>query len=157
MSEKRIIEINGTKFEVDTSNLQVIENYRIGDRIKVLLKEYGDSYKPCPGVIVGFEPFEKHPTIVIAYLKTGGYGDKSPLKILFFNSETENVEICQMVGKELPFEKANVLELMDREILKTEQEVIDLKRRREYFLTEFGKYFEHAEVVDEAGTDVHVF
>ena len=49
MSEKRIIEINGVKLEVDLSQARVVENYRIGDNVKILQNEYGSSWTDKKG------------------------------------------------------------------------------------------------------------
>lgn len=44
MSEsKRIIEINGVKLDVDLSQCKVVENYKVGDAVKVLVKEYSSA------------------------------------------------------------------------------------------------------------------
>jgi hypothetical protein len=68
----KIIEINGVKFEVDgrTATLRQIDTIRIGARVKVLKKKYGDDYEVHHGVVVGFEPFKEAPTFIIAYIET---------------------------------------------------------------------------------------
>ena len=66
---KRVVEIGGVKLEVDLRHARVIENFKIGDTVKVLLKKYGDSYESHLGVIVGFDNFKERPTIVIAHVE----------------------------------------------------------------------------------------
>jgi len=39
MENKKIIEVNGVKLEVDLSSAKVIEEYRVGDVIKVLIAD----------------------------------------------------------------------------------------------------------------------
>ena len=56
--QKRIIEVNGVKMEIDLRNAKVVENYKVGDYVKVLIKEY-NSYKSYIGNIIGFDNFEK--------------------------------------------------------------------------------------------------
>jgi hypothetical protein len=53
MNETRIVEINGVKLELDMrqAKLQSIDTFKVGDSVKVLIKEYGDSYKTHAGVI----------------------------------------------------------------------------------------------------------
>jgi hypothetical protein len=136
--EKRIIEINGMKLEVDLSDCRVIDNYRVGDSIKVLKKEYS-NYESLPGVIVGFDNFEKLPTIIIAYLKID-YSE-AKIKFVYFNSESKEIEICPMNDADMPFEKKRVIEMFDREIYKKEEELDGIKRQKEFFLAQFGKYF----------------
>jgi hypothetical protein len=149
MSEKTIIEINGVKLEVDLSEAKVITNYRVGDCVKVLIKKYS-SYESVPGVLVGFDHFQKLPTLIIAYL----YNNEE-IKFVYFNSACDDVEITAMSVKDLPFAKSRVLELMDRKITRQEQEIEDLKAKKQFFLDEFGKYFEH-EIREASGEAIHV-
>ena len=137
--DKRIVEINGVKLEIDLSQARVVENYRVGDNVKVLIKKYTDQYESLPGVIVGFDSFEKLPTIVIAYLEMSY--NAAEIKFVYFNANTKDTEICQMVGKEVPFAHDRVLEMMNRQIENKETELADLKRKKEFFLAEFGSYF----------------
>jgi hypothetical protein len=136
--EKRIVEINGVKMEIDLTEAKVVENYRVGDKVKVLVKTYS-NYESKPGIIVGFDAFEKLPTIIIAYLETS-YSTAS-IKFVYFNSESKDTELCPANGKEMVFEKGRVIELMDNEIQKKKTEVEDMERRKEFFLAEFGSYF----------------
>jgi hypothetical protein len=149
--DKRIIEINGVKLEVDLTEATVIDHYKVGDPVKCLIKRYGSSYESVPGVIVGFDAFKKLPTIIVAYLEGG-----SAVKFLHLNESSEDVEITAMNAKDLPFEKSRVLDLMDREITKAETTVADLKHKKQFFLNEFGKYFERA-AVDPDGDSSDVF
>lgn len=52
---KTIIEVNGVKLEVDLRTARRIDEIRIGDRVKVLIKGYSD-YKVHAGTVIGFEP-----------------------------------------------------------------------------------------------------
>lgn len=42
---KKIVEINGIKMEVDMRHAKTIDTYKIGDRVKVLVKQYSDTYR----------------------------------------------------------------------------------------------------------------
>lgn len=68
----KIIEINGVKFEVDarTATLRQVQSIRIGARVKVLKKKDSDTFEVHHGVVVGFEPFEKNPTMIVAYIES---------------------------------------------------------------------------------------
>ena len=72
-TQTAIVEVNGIKLEVDLRTAkridQLTDQLTIGSRVKCLVKQYSD-FKTVPGVVVGFEPFEKLPTIVVAYLDT---------------------------------------------------------------------------------------
>ena len=137
-TEKRVIEIQGVKFEVDLRSAKRIEEFKVGDRVKVLRKDY-QSYKSHPGVIVGFDNFRKLPTIIVAYVDVDY--SKAAVKFVYFNQQTEDVELC-VNSDDLALDKARVLEYMDAAIHKAQEEVIGLERKKKYFLTRFGQYFE---------------
>ncbi len=63
--ENKIIEINSVKLEVDRRSAERVDQIQVGDRVKVLNKQYSD-YKVYHGVVIGFEPFEELPTIIVA-------------------------------------------------------------------------------------------
>jgi hypothetical protein len=134
----RVVEINGVKMEIDLRTAKTIENYKVGDNIKVLIKEYSD-YKSYAGVIVGFDEFVTLPTIIIAYLKLEY--SSAEIKFVYINAQSKDVEICASNEKEIPFEKGRVLEMMDKKITEAEVSIVDLKNKKEYFLNNFNAYF----------------
>lgn len=142
MEDKKIIEINGIKMEVDmrTATTTQVNTYKVGDQIKILVKDYS-TYKSYPGVIVGFDNYEKLPTIVVVYLDMG-YGEAN-IKMAYINEESkDNYELVKAEYDVPPFEKDSVIEKLDREITSTEQKLIDLKTKRQYFIDKFNNYFE---------------
>ena len=121
-NEKQIIEINGIKMEVDLRHAKRIDHFAVGDSIKILVKEgySGDDFKSYIGTIIGFDEFEKTPTIVIAYLKTDyGSGD---IKYVYYNSKTKDVEICPLNDWDIPVTKQQILDRFDSEIEKHKAE-----------------------------------
>ena len=44
MEEKRIVEIDGVKIEVDLRTAKRIDTFRVGDNVKVLCKEYNGDF-----------------------------------------------------------------------------------------------------------------
>lgn len=140
METKHIVEINGIKMEVDFREATTINSYKIGDNIKVLKKQYSDSWVSYPGVIVGFDEFPARPTIIIAYLKLD-YAIAT-IEWCYLNSESKDIEICLAKDGMIPIEKARVLELLDRQVLEFETKIQDLKVKKEYFLNNFNRYFE---------------
>jgi len=140
-TDKTIIEINGVKLEVDLRHARVIENYKIGDNVRLLVNEYGDKFKTCPAVIVSFDNFKNRPTIVVAYLEIG-YAT-AEVKFAYVNKETESQYELAPANyiDETRFKKSVVLDMMQNEIQKKEQEIEDIKRKREYFETHFKAYF----------------
>lgn len=141
MSEKTIIEVNGVKLEIDLRHAKRIDEFKIGDNIKVLIKQYSDSFKSYPGVIVGFDHFEKRPTIVIAYFDDS-YLDPN-IKFCYFNSESKDIEICHMGEHEKTLDKNRVEDYLDRKILKAEQELDEMKRRKNYFIAQYEHHFKN--------------
>lgn len=141
--ETRIIEINGIKMEVDLRTAKVIENYRIGDSVKLLVESYGDKFDSHLGIIVGFDDFEKHPTIIVAYLALDY--SSAEIKFAYINSGSgTKYEICPVNDWDVPFKKQDVLSKIDAEIAKKEEEIRDLTNKRTYFVRMFGQYFEKA-------------
>jgi len=136
--QKRIIEINGIKMEVDMRNVKVLEHYKVGDPVKVLKKEY-QNYKSYPGMIIGFDDFKNLPTIIVAYLDVS-YSEAT-LKFIYLNSQSEDVEICPTLKNDMPLTQGNIIEMFDRKIVVKEQELKDLESQKKYFLDQFGVYF----------------
>ena len=138
----KVIEIGGIKMEVDMRRAVKVEQYKVGTKVKVLIKDYSD-YKSYGGVIVGFEPFKARPSILIAYIKAS-YGESS-LHFLAYNSDTKDTEICIAEDNFIPFEKSNVLKTLDNNIRTAEAELLEARNKKVYFEKNFGKYFEETE------------
>ena len=136
--EKTIVEINGVKLEVDLRHAKRIDRFKIGDSVKVLAKEYSEQ-RVYPGVIVGFENFKDVPTIVVCYLS----GYHSEIRFLYYNSTTKTADFDIVASHDdyVAIEKGHVVEKMDREIFKKEEELADMNRKKAYFLSHFQKYF----------------
>ena len=139
MEKSRIIEINGVKMEVDLRSAKKVDQFRVGDYVKVLHKEYS-SYDTFPGVIVGFEQFEKLPTIIIAAVNPRS--STAELKFYHFNAQTTDTEIIKAEEEDLSFDREKIIDMFNREILKKEIEVQALKDKLAYFVRHFTKYVE---------------
>lgn len=145
--EKTIIEINGIKLEVDLRGAKVIENYKIGDNVRLLEKGYDNKYDVYPGVIVAFDQFKKLPTIVIAYLKISY--SSAEIEFAYLNDQTAKEGKFEIAPAnyidEVHFKKASVLESMDKQVTKLKNDMEEVETKRAYFLHHFGKYFKHFE------------
>lgn len=137
---KRIIEINGVKMEIDLRQAKVVDNFKVGDTVKVLTKTYS-GYQSHVGMIVGFDEFQKLPTIVVAYLNIEY--SSTAINFVYINSETKDVEICNINDWDIPYSKQQIIDKMDSEIYKKESEVKELQAKKNVFLQMFGKYFEN--------------
>lgn len=140
--EKQIIEVNGIKMEVDLRHAVRIDNFKVGDPVKILLVN-DNSVKS--GVIVEFEQFEKLPTIVVAYIKTDYFTSGLDFAYINQNSSDKYELIASDKDTLLSVDRASVIGKMDDEITKKEQEVIEMKRRKEFFIKRFGVYFQSVE------------
>ncbi len=138
--DKQVIEIKGIKLEVDMRTAKRIEELRIGDKVKVLVKEYGDTFNVHPGVVVGFEPFNALPTIIVAYAIINY--SSFDMKFLHFNAKTKDgFEIIKALDDDIELSKADVVTIFDRKIAEKAREIEQYKEQREYFLRQFGAYW----------------
>lgn len=133
------VEINGIKFEVDLRNAKKVERLKVGTPVNCLVKRYSD-YAVYPGVVIGFNAFEKLPTIVIAYIEVN-YGS-ADLKFYAYNSQSTEFEVVADVDfTRLEISKDRIIELMDKDITKKQLELDEIRQRKEFFLKNFGSYF----------------
>ena len=136
---EREIEIDGVKVAVDMRTVKKIDVYRVGDNVKVLKKSY-DTYKTYSGVIVDFVNFKELPAIVVAYF----IQDYSSTSIEFetITKDTKDIEIAPCLPHELSINKNRVIDKFNYEIEQQQHKVDELKAKRDYFLENFGKFFE---------------
>ena len=135
---KRIVEINGVKLEVDLREVQTIETYKVGDLVKVLVPEYSDKFKSHAGAIIGFDDFEKRPTVIVAYLDAA-YG-KAEVKMAYVH-EGAKIEICHASEGDVPFSKQQIMELLDKNITDKQKELDGATWHKVRFEQWFGQYF----------------
>lgn len=137
-AQYQTIEINGVKMQVDLRHARRIEELRIGDKVRVLTKTYS-SHEVFSGVVVGFEPFEKLPTIIIAYMKVA-YNEVD-LKFVHWNANSKDIEVVKAIDDDLDLNKADMLKYFDRERAKLDRDLAALEERRSYFLDKFAAYW----------------
>ena len=139
MDEKRVVEIDGVKVEVDLRTAKRVDTYKVGDNVKILDKQYTD-YKVKPGIIVDFAEFQELPTIVIAVFDEGSWGSTPSIKFIYYNTKTaDKTEIVPATEDELRLTKDGVIEKFEREIQKKKNEYTDLQNQLEYFKKHFLK------------------
>ena len=137
-SKKRIIEVNGINIEIDPATIKIVESYKVGDNVKVLIKKY-DKFEMYHGVIIGFYSFENRPTIGISYLNTD-YGEDK-IKTVYLHKDSKDIELCPTMETDLEIDKASVLESMDKKIESVKQELAKCEMERKFFLERFGSIF----------------
>lgn len=138
-NEKRIIEINGIKMEVDLRNAKRIDTFKVGDPVKVLDMNYSDP-QIYAGVIVGFAEFSKHPAIEVMTLNVG-YSNADFKFITITDKENSKYEIVHYNNYEKIFTKSSVLDIFQKDIEKKRVEIEELERKKKYFIDDFQKAF----------------
>ncbi len=140
-SNIRTIEISGHKFEVDLRTAKKIESYKVGDKVKVLIKAaYGSTYATHPGFIVGIDAFNKLPTIVVAYVPTV-FGTEGKIEFAYLNAEAKDIEICPMSEDDVLPNAETIRTMFDRAIEKKQAELNEIVAKKEYFLRRYGVAF----------------
>lgn len=142
---KTIVEINGVKLEVDLRYARRIEEMRVGDRVKVLKKKY-DGHEVLPGIIVGFEPFNQLPTIVVAYVENTW--DAASVKFLHFNAKSKDDEIVAAADEDFTPDRDRIIASFDKMIATKQREIETIEAQRRYFENNFRQYW--SKVVAEA-------
>jgi len=147
----QVLEINGIKMEIDMRHAKRVDLFRVGDRVRVLKKkgQYDSTTKVLSGVVVGFEPFQTLPTIIIATIDA--YYDSVDMKFHYINAENEQYELVASQDDFLPFRKADITNKFDKEIEKKRIEIEDIERKKHYFLSNFNRYFNELEEAERIG------
>lgn len=134
------IEINGVKMDVDlrTAKVRRHENLKVGDFVKVLRKQYSDSYKTTPGVVIGFDAFERLPTIIIAMLGDS-YGSTT-IEYFYFNEKTaEETEIIKGDADDRVFDEHSIVKRFHDKIEEKQLEIQKLEESLDFFKKHFGR------------------
>jgi len=142
MNEKTIIEVNGVKLEVDMRYARRIEEIRIGDKVKVLIKNYG-GFAVHPGIVCGFEPFKELPTIVVAYVDQDW--SKAEVKFLHYNSGVKETEIVAAADEDFHVDRDALFARFDRQIETKRREIETIEEQRRYFETNFRAFWQKVE------------
>ena len=133
------IEVNGVKFAVDLTKAKQINEFRLGDPIKVMLKKYGDTFEVYPGIITGFDMFQTTPGINIAYV------DKGYSPSIEFRTITEmstEIQIAPMMNiDDVTLEREMVITALNRNIEQRQVELETAIQKKKYFEKHFGLMF----------------
>ena len=134
---KRMVEINGVKLEVDMRYARRIDEFKVGDTVKVLDKR-NDKNELKTGVITDFANFKELPTIMVAVYKAGDYWSKPTIEFIPYNSDTEGIEIVGVSAEEIMVSHETIVNKFDDEIAKKRDELNDLIIKRDTFVKYFG-------------------
>ena len=134
---KRIIEVNGVKLEVDLRTAKRIDEFRVGDTVKVL-DNRNDRNEVRTGVITDFANFKELPTIMVAVYKAGDYWSAPTIEFIPYNANTEGIEIVGVSAEEIMVSKETIVNKFDDEIAKQRDKLNDLIIKRDTFVKYFG-------------------
>ena len=139
-----VIEINGVKMEVDLRHARRVENIRVGTRVKVLTKKYGDTYEVKHGLVIGFEPFKSLPTIIVAVAKIDY--TEAKIEFVYFNSASKDIEMTVACDDDLAaLDKNDFIKNVDREIAANQAKILECEQRKAFFLEKFKCFWEPIE------------
>lgn len=138
MDNKKIIEVNGIKLEVDMRYAKRIDEFRVGDTVKVLDNRNGRN-EMRSGVITDFANFKELPTIMVAVYKGGDYWSMPTIEFIPYNAETTDVEIVGVSAEEVLVSRETIVQKFDDNIAKKRDELNDLIIKRDTFVKYFGK------------------
>lgn len=136
---KRQIEINGIKMEIDLRTAKRIESFKVGDGVKLLTKEYNDTFKSNPGVIVGFDEFQNRPTIIVAYIKSGY--SSTELQFAYINKDSKDYEIAALQDFEKKISYNDIMKQFAAKLSTAEEAVKKIEAERVWFEENYKKYF----------------
>lgn len=134
---KRIVEIGGVKVEYDLRTAKQVDVFKVGDPVKLLVKDY-DSHKVKYGVIIDFANFKELPSIVVAYLD--GW-DNDQIRFEHINTESKAVQIAPCSEDEISIDKHGIESKIDNKISKLKSEIEELQENKRIFRKRFGEMF----------------
>lgn len=136
---KRIVEIDGVKIEVDLRTAKKVDHFRVGDNVKILDKKYSGEYRVRPAIIVDFAEFSELPTIVLAVLEEN-YSGTPDIKFVHYNANSEDkLEIVPASEDEIKVTREGVCKIFEDKIADKEHDLNDLKNKYEFFKERFLK------------------
>lgn len=138
-SNIRVIEIEGVRLEVDMRTAKRIDSFKVGDRVKVLVKQY-DRYQSHPASIVAIDAFKNLPTVVIAYIDDV-FNNKGEVRFAYLNAQSKDIEICPMAEDDVVPTRQTILAYFNEAQKRKQQELDEITARKEWFLRQYGVAF----------------
>ena len=136
-TNKRIVEVNGVKIEVDMRYARRIDEFKVGDTVKVL-DNRNDKNEMRTGVITDFAEFKELPTIMVAVYKPSDYWNPPSIEFIPYNSNTEGIEIVGVSQEEIIVSKDTIVDNFNAQVEKKRHEMNDLIVKRDTFIKYFG-------------------
>lgn len=137
--KNKTVEVNEAMVKIGLKKEEVVNNYKVGNYIKLLIKDVFD-FENYPGRIVGIYYSNDEPIIVVAYLKQPF--DRFNIGYIEISLSSEDVKIAPLNDWDFPIEWLSRLKRFKIEILSKEQEVTEMKSNVKRFEQIFDEYFE---------------
>ena len=136
-NNKRIVEVNGVKIEVDMRYARRIDEFKVGDTVKVLDRR-NDRNDLRSGVITDFAEFKDLPTIMVAVYKPSDYWSAPSIEFIPYNANTEGIGIVAVSQEEIMVSKDTIVDNFNDQIERKRNEMNDLIVKRDTFVKYFG-------------------
>ena len=142
------ITVGEMKVSISRDQAQTTNTYRIGDRVKILVKDYSD-YSVYYGIIAAFDNFKNLPSITVCYIENK-YG-KGEMKFCAINKQMgDKFEIVPCLESDkIDIDQGDIVERMQAEIDKKQAEIEDIHRKINYFNKMFRKWFDPKQYVED--------
>lgn len=146
----RTIVINGMKVDVDMRTARKIDEFRVGDNVRILHtdKDYNGEVKQKVknGVITDFANFQDLPTIVIAEIASDYTG--VDIQFVYYNEKSEGLEITYMSEEEAKISEKGVIELFNHKIEEAQNTLDKIKYKKNFFIKHFLKGYKEISTDD---------
>lgn len=134
------VTVRGIEFE-GPAQRQPASTIKVGDPVKLLKKQYNDTYETHAGVVVAIDLYQALPTVVVMYAQYS-YGSAPELKFEHLNEKSKDVELLRMCDEErVAGVKEDALEKFEREETELLRKLETLRERREFFTRRFAVAF----------------
>jgi uncharacterized protein YqkB len=142
-SEKKIIEVNGVKLEIDMRYAKSIETYHVGDSVKIFEKQsYGNKMNVYPGIIIGFaEGNNGNAGIEILYIKNE-YSTPEIKSAIICNGVDNEFSLAHLSEYDDIFKKDEIVKSFNRKIEELELNLASMINKKALFIEQFSKSFE---------------
>ncbi|KRN09351.1 hypothetical protein [Liquorilactobacillus mali] len=134
----KVVDLNGTKFEVEDTKIKKVTEYRIGDTVKILDNRYSNP-EISDGIIVDFLNFKSLPTVRIAQISNSNFSSSIDVSFISINSKTKEIEIMPISPDEMKIDVTLMNELFDSKIATKLRELDELKHKKNFFNKFFGQ------------------
>jgi len=137
------VNVGHYSFEISDPVITQTTKFKIGDKVKLYIKDYNNSI--YPGVIVGFDDFKDLPTISILYIQ---YGEIKLIGLNEVNKDTVQI-IPSNEASMLDDNFQTVLFSLNQKIVEAQSRLTELKLKRDFYIKHYGKDLNKTDSADD--------